>query len=61
MLQAGKGISEVYEEIYWPELVLVDKEEEINYVNVTEKILKRYYELACSGQKYNLYIREIEK
>lgn len=58
LLQEGMEAETVYEQLYWPDVVIVDKENEGNYANARQTVLAKYYEMALDEQDYYLYIKD---
>lgn len=58
LLQEGMEAEAVYEQLYWPDVVIVDKENEESYANARQTVLTKHYELALDEQDYYLYLKE---
>lgn len=58
LLQGGMESEEVYDMLYWPDVVIVDKENEENYTCSMETVLSGHYELASDEYDYYLYLKK---
>lgn len=58
LLQGGMESEEIYDMLYWPDVVIVDKENESSYAFSMETVLAEHYELASDEYDYYLYFKE---
>lgn len=58
LLQSGETGEYVFSHKYWPEVILIDKNDMGNYACIKEQILDIYYSLVLSKYDYYLYIKD---
>lgn len=58
ILNAGESEENVYGQMHWPEVILIDKANMESYVNVREEILKNHYKTVLEEKEYYLFLKE---
>lgn len=58
LLSENKDAESVYDKENWPEVILIDRDNESNYSNVKKYIFENYYDMVLSECDFFLYVRK---